>query len=296
MCMLSNANLQYLSSEHIRTFLYQTLCGLKYMNSASVVHRDMKPANILLNEDCSLKICDFGLARVVAADEQALADMDEAAKKEGGAEHGADGSRTLHRSMTKHVVTRWYRPPELILLQNYSVAVDMWSVGCILAELLSMQKESVSRYQDRVPLFPGKSCFPLSADQPTSYADKLDQLNVIFDVIGTPEEGDIAHLGGVRHYLEKLPRKPPSRLQERYRGAPPEAIDILRRMLHFNPAKRISVDEALRHPYLASVRRVRRETEAQSVIEMEGGDAAKLSRDALKKLVYQEALHYRSDP
>lgn len=72
----------------------------------------------------------------------------------------------IKRQLTKHVVTRWYRPPELILLQEYSFAVDMWSVGCIFAELLSMQAQNVPDYRDRVPLFPGKSCFPLSADSP----------------------------------------------------------------------------------------------------------------------------------
>lgn len=91
----------------------------------------------------------------------------------------------LTRQLTKHVVTRWYRAPELILLQDYTQAVDVWSLGCIFAELLSMQAESVPNHRERAPLFPGKSCFPLSVDQARpSCADKLDQLNVIFDVIG----------------------------------------------------------------------------------------------------------------
>ncbi|CAN0340556.1 unnamed protein product, partial [Laminaria digitata] len=102
--------------------------------------------------------------------------------------------RTLKRQLTKHVVTRWYRAPELILLQDYNNAVDVWSLGCILAELLSMQKESAPTSQERSALFPGKSCFPLSAEKPSSYSDRLDQLNVIFDVIGTPSREDIAGL------------------------------------------------------------------------------------------------------
>ena len=71
----------------------------------------------------------------------------------------------------------------------------------------SMQEGSVKNYQDRQPLFPGKSCFPLSADRPTSYADQVDQLNVIFDVIGTPSEEDIASIGNVKAYLKKLQPK-----------------------------------------------------------------------------------------
>lgn len=121
----------------------------------------------------------------------------------------------IQRQLTKHVVTRWYRPPELILLQEYTFPVDMWSVGCIFAELLSMQQESVPNFSDRQPLFPGKSCFPLSAESPSSYADRLDQLNVIFDVIGTPSAEDLEHVqGDVRLYLEKLTPKPPSDLSK----------------------------------------------------------------------------------
>ena len=120
----------------------------------------------------------------------------------------------MRRQLTKHVVTRWYRAPELILLQEYDFSVDMWSIGCIFAELLSMQVESCPRYQERVPLFPGRSCFPLSADRPTTYSDKLDQLNVIFNVIGTPGEDDIGSLGEVKQYLRKLPKKEPRDLRE----------------------------------------------------------------------------------
>lgn len=77
-----------------------------------------------------------------------------------------DQRMTLKRDLTGHVVTRWYRAPELILLEkDYGPAIDMWSVGCVFAELLGMMKESAATYLDRQPLFPGKSCFPLSPDQ-----------------------------------------------------------------------------------------------------------------------------------
>lgn len=84
--------------------------------------------------------------------------------------------------------------PSLFSAKDYNNAVDMWSLGCILAELLSMQKESFPTSQERNALFPGKSCFPLSAEKPSSYSDALDQLNVIFDVIGTPSREDIKDL------------------------------------------------------------------------------------------------------
>lgn len=107
----------------------------------------------------------------------------------------------LSRQLTKHVVTRWYRAPELILIQPYASAVDIWSLGCIFAELLSMQEGSVPSYQDRVPLFPGGSCFPLSGDKGTKGAtgsdERLDQLSVIFSVIGMPSEEDLQSVGKV---------------------------------------------------------------------------------------------------
>jgi mitogen-activated protein kinase 1/3 len=113
---------QDLSDDHIQYFVYQILKGVLYLHSASVIHRDLKPSNLLLNKNCDLKICDFGLAR--------------------GLETG-DPENIL----TEYVVTRWYRAPEVILnASNYTKAIDIWSIGCILAELLG-----------RTPLFPGKS-------------------------------------------------------------------------------------------------------------------------------------------
>nr|CCA16136.1 mitogenactivated protein kinase putative [Albugo laibachii Nc14]CCA25097.1 mitogenactivated protein kinase putative [Albugo laibachii Nc14] len=272
---------QYLTIKHIQVFLYQLLCGLNYIHSANVIHRDLKPANILLNEDCTLMICDFGLARVV----------DVTRSREERTKHlhspidyltnrssipSSDTSACIHqqpptvrRQLTKHVVTRWYRAPELILLQDYSFAVDMWSVGCIFAELLSMQAESCPRYQDRAPLFPGRSCFPLSADRPTTYSDKLDQLNVIFSVIGTPSDADIEKATEVKQYLQKLPKKAPRDLVEMYPGAPAEALDLLQKLLLFNPDARIRVEDALGHPFLQSVRRAQAETTAKIPFNME---------------------------
>ena len=99
-----------LTDDHCRYFLYQMLRGLKYVHSANVVHRDLKPSNVLLNANCDLKICDFGLARAMAEDES--------------------------MKMTQYVVTRWYRAPEILLLvQRYTKAVDVWSVGCIFGEV-----------------------------------------------------------------------------------------------------------------------------------------------------------------
>lgn len=115
---------QELSDDHCQYFIYQTLRALKAMHSANVLHRDLKPSNLLLNANCDLKVCDFGLARSAASTE--------------------DNSGF----MTEYVATRWYRAPEIMLtFKEYTKAIDVWSVGCILAEMLSGK-----------PLFPGKDC------------------------------------------------------------------------------------------------------------------------------------------
>jgi mitogen-activated protein kinase 1/3 len=112
---------QSLSIDHVQYFVYQILRGLKYIHSANVIHRDLKPSNLLVNSNCDLKICDFGLARGI---------------------HSDRASTVL---LTEYVVTRWYRAPEIMLAcHEYSKPVDVWSVGCVFAELIL-----------RKPYFPG---------------------------------------------------------------------------------------------------------------------------------------------
>lgn len=305
------ASNQFLTNLHVKTFLYQILAGLKYIHSSSVIHRDLKPANLLLTEDCSLKICDFGLSRVVkressdaigrtlsgisdkkvidSSDEEvnieetAVAASDRMDDMEAGTaeEEVTKPSGGIHRTLTRHVVTRWYRAPELILLQQYDTAVDMWSVGCVLGELLSMQAENVRDYRNRRALFPGSACPSLSNDglknsaRGESRGDRYDQLSIILDLIGSPTVRDVDQItdpqirlflrnqpviapkvrvfAGVKNmYLKHVHKQP---LSSRFPGSDPVALDLLKRMITFNPADRITVDEALAHPYLASVRK-----------------------------------------
>ena len=117
---------QKLSIDHAQYFIYQLLRGLKYIHSADVIHRDLKPSNLLVNSNCDLKICDFGLARGI-----------------GEKQTDCQGGTML---LTEYVVTRWYRAPEIMLAcHEYSKQIDMWSVGCIFAELIQ-----------RKPYFPGE--------------------------------------------------------------------------------------------------------------------------------------------
>lgn len=117
---------QYLTIAHVRWLLYQTLLGLKYLHSAGVIHRDLKPANVLITSSCDLKVCDFGLARSVG-------DTDAPDSED---ENDVDADPTaappmIHRQLTRHVVTRWYRAPELMLYNDgdYGTAIDVWSLG-----------------------------------------------------------------------------------------------------------------------------------------------------------------------
>ncbi|KAJ5929517.1 Mitogen-activated protein kinase spm1 [Penicillium verhagenii] len=187
---------QPLTDAHFQSFIYQILCGLKYIHSANVLHRDLKPGNLLVNADCELKICDFGLARGFSIDPEENAGY-----------------------MTEYVATRWYRAPEIMLsFQSYTKAIDVWSVGCILAELLGGR-----------PFFKGR--------------DYVDQLNQILHYLGTPNEDTL-------EYVRNLPFMPKIPFQRLFPNANPDALDLLDRMLAFDPSSRISVEEALEHPYL----------------------------------------------
>lgn len=126
---------QDLTDDHLQYFMHQLLKGCYYMHSSNIIHRDLKPSNLLLNKNCMLKICDFGLAR---------------------------GYEDSTSTLTEYVVTRWYRAPEVILnASHYTNALDVWSIGCIFAELLG-----------RAPLFPGD--------------DYLDQIKRTIGILGTP--------------------------------------------------------------------------------------------------------------
>jgi len=210
---------QALSIDHIQYFVYQMLRGIKFLHHAKILHRDLKPSNLVLNENCDLKITDFGLVRPLRAD------------------NSPDSENSTSLSMTRYVVTRWYRAPEVLLSSSsYEGAIDVWSVGCIMAELFG-----------RTPIFQGR--------------DYMHQLAIIVEALGTPSEEDtrfVENEAAVR-YIRGLPHSAGVNFSQKYADATPDAIDLLKRMLMFNPGKRITVDQALEHPFLATLHDINEE-------------------------------------
>eukprot|EP00697_Spironema_sp_BW2_P004729 gnl/Spiro4/16410_TR8815_c0_g1_i1.p1 gnl/Spiro4/16410_TR8815_c0_g1~~gnl/Spiro4/16410_TR8815_c0_g1_i1.p1 ORF type:complete len:420 (-),score=68.40 gnl/Spiro4/16410_TR8815_c0_g1_i1:66-1325(-) len=250
------ASNQPLNDDHFQYFIYQLLRALKYIHSANILHRDLKPSNILVNADCELKICDFGLARVLSprADNNINPNV--------GPKNAA---------MTEYVATRWYRAPEVILANEYSKALDVWSVGCILAEFLG-----------RKPLFPGK--------------DHVHQINCIFEIIGSPSEADIRDVVSdkAQRYVRSLPPSPKIPLSRFFPTANPNAIDLLEKMLTFNPQTRITVEEALAHPYFRTLHDPNDEPTCDSVFSFDF-EAQQLDKSDIRELIYEEILHFHPE-
>eukprot|EP00457_Paulinella_chromatophora_P006485 gb/GEZN01006503.1/.p1 GENE.gb/GEZN01006503.1/~~gb/GEZN01006503.1/.p1 ORF type:complete len:437 (+),score=61.39 gb/GEZN01006503.1/:47-1357(+) len=233
-----------LTDEHIQYFIYQTLRGLKYIHSAHVIHRDLKPSNLLLNSNCDLKICDFGLARGVSQEED--------------------------YELTEYVVTRWYRAPEVMCsVQQYDAKIDVWSVGCILAEL-----------HGRQPIFPGE--------------DYIRQMNLIFSVLGTPSADDMAFITNpkARNYIQGLKPRAPKPFAKIYTNATKVAVDLMEKMLQFNPEKRCTVDQALAHPYFKSLHNPKKEIECKDVFDFTF-EKQKMDQESLRAFMWDESFHFR---
>ncbi len=399
----------YLTEKQVKVVMYRILLAINYMHSAGIIHRDVKPANILINSDCSIKLCDFSLSRSIAglnssifdcdqairynpmlngsgscasnpsmrdipsSDPKAAKDMamkalmsatasstattDSVSQRENAGpndfEEGMNGTnkivhcdfqvkklaskgrtdyerletscpyipdegeegvpiapaterkpaaekkKTLHamkeeqrevlqsrskeytpclqRELTGHVATRWYRSPEVILLEKiYTTSVDIWSTGCVFAELLQMIKEVEPDVSKRRPLFPGASCYPLSpshrptiniTDHPIS---PCEQMNLIFKALGNPTKADLAFLSdeSAVEYVQGFPRYKKQGLQQMFRSADAKAVELLEKMLMFNPYHRITAKEALRHKYFADVRDKSQEIELLHTIPL----------------------------
>ncbi|KAK4518288.1 uncharacterized protein ATC70_001640 [Mucor velutinosus] len=237
---------------HYQWFMYQLFSGLKYIHSANVLHRDLKPANILVNENCDLRICDFGMARGFAR----------------------SNAQIESQYMTHYVVTRWYRSPEIMLSRKtYDKPIDIWSVGCILAELLG-----------RKVLFRG--------------TDYVDQLHKIVGILGLPKDTSFwDSSSSVTEYIRNLrdesglpPPEEPIDFSTLFPNAPPEAIHLLENLLTLDPSKRLTANEALEHPFVAPVRDPAEEIECATLFDFESFEMIE-SEHVLRQCIIEEVMH-----
>eukprot|EP00929_Paragymnodinium_shiwhaense_P072531 TRINITY_DN36817_c0_g1_i1.p1 TRINITY_DN36817_c0_g1~~TRINITY_DN36817_c0_g1_i1.p1 ORF type:complete len:424 (+),score=95.83 TRINITY_DN36817_c0_g1_i1:248-1519(+) len=244
------ASTQALSDDHCQFFLYQLLRGMKYVHSAQVIHRDLKPRNLLVNSNCDLKICDFGLARVRFADEEWVCPM------------------------TEYVCTRWYRAPEVLCSwTDYSVAIDIWSIGCILAEMLV-----------RKPLFPGHNT--------------QHQLDLIINILGSPDSEELMRIPNdkCRKFIKSLPSTPPKVFGEFFLDTPPEVQDLLALMLRWDAESRIDVAEAIQQPYLQGLHYPEDEPTRGPLDTRDFEfERRKITAAALREEIFREALFYYPD-
>ncbi|CAG9318449.1 unnamed protein product [Blepharisma stoltei] len=191
-----------LEEEKIKSYLYQLLQGLYYCHCRRVIHRDLKPQNLLIDKGETLKLADFGLARAFGLP---------------------------MKTYTHEVVTLWYRAPEILLgAKQYSVPVDIWSVGCIFAEMVQKR-----------PLFTGDS--------------EIDQLFKIFKVLGTPTDQVFPGVTSFADFKPTFPKWRGESLRTLVPNISEDGLDLLSSMICYDPSKRISAKNALKHPYFSDL-------------------------------------------
>lgn len=206
---------QTLTKKHVSCLSAQLLLGLDALHSVGIMHRDLKPGNILVSRDCQLRIADFGLSRVAPAPRRTRPPQRKRPKVE------------PESAMTEYVVTRFYRSPEILLAPHrpYTTAIDVWSAGCVVAELFR-----------RRPLFEG--------------TDFAHQVQVILEILGYPDDLGFAPRDDADRFLAKQPRctaRGVKNVLGPHADAP--AVHLIERLCWFNPNTRATVREALTHPF-----------------------------------------------
>uniref|UniRef100_A0A8C9G7V6 Mitogen-activated protein kinase n=1 Tax=Piliocolobus tephrosceles TaxID=591936 RepID=A0A8C9G7V6_9PRIM len=236
---------------HKKYIIYQLLRALKYIHSGLLLHRDIKPSNILLNSECHIKLGDFGLARSISF----------------------EINENEAPILTDYVATRWYRAPEILLgSTNYTEGVDMWSLGCIMAELFLGK-----------PIFRGNST--------------INQLEKIFEIIGKPNKKDIDDIESpfAKTIISSFINKKKKNFVHIFHKASKDSIDLLEMLLQFNPKKRINADDALRHKYVEIFHSIIEEPICTNIITVPVDDNTKYKLNFYRKIVYYNIMQKKNE-
>lgn len=230
--------------------VYQICKCLKYLHSGEIVHRDLKPANILIDAECNVKVADFGLARSIRSFDDESAPV-----------------------MTDYVATRWYRAPEIVLGScEYSKAVDMWSVGCILGELIVGKA-----------IFPGKST--------------INQVELIIKLLGKPSEEELRQINSSADFsiIDSMNAKKKYSFSQFFKGSSKEGLDFLKKTLCYDPRRRLTAEQALKHPYLSQFHNPEEETVCDKIIRLPISDAKKLNLKEYRDALYADILKKKKE-
>ncbi|XP_078124043.1 mitogen-activated protein kinase 15 isoform X2 [Sander vitreus] len=237
---------------HKRYVMHQLFKAVKYLHSGNVIHRDQKPSNVLLDTDCVVKLCDFGLAR----------SLNQIQEDSG------------NPALTEYVATRWYRAPEILLgSTRYTKGVDMWSLGCILGEMLL-----------------GKALFPGTST--------INQIEKIMSAIPHPSPEDILAIKSEygSSVIQRMLLKPQVPLEDLLQlSVPPDALDLLKGLLVFNPDKRLTAEQALQHPYVARFHNPAREPALNYDVVLPVDDDVQLSVVQYRNKLYEMILERRTN-
>lgn len=238
---------QALTEDHCQFFLYQIMRGMKYVHSAQVIHRDLKPRSLFVNSNCDLKIGDFALARIRFSVKEWVCPM------------------------TEYVCTRWYRAPEVLCSwTDYSLAIDIWSIGCILAEMLM-----------RKALFPG--------------VNTQNQLDLIIGLLGSPDGDELMKIPNekCRKFINSLPKIEARPFADVFVDSTDASRELLALMLRWDPDQRMSVDDAIQHPYLEKLHCAEDEPTRGplNVADFEF-ERRKIIASGLREEIFRETLYY----
>jgi len=295
----------FLTEQQIKIIIKRILYGLNYMHQAKIVHRDLKPANILINSQVDVKICDFGLSRCISEhDTKPVAKSTDLLREEVQTNNNTDLlPLRFRKEVTEHVVTRFYRAPEISFKEvekEYLPAVDIWSVGVIIGELLQMLEANCPNREDRQVLFHGVSDGTLSprrgqSSRSMKRGDK-DQIMEIFRKCGTPSEQYVNKIKNksTRTWLQKLKKIPEIDWSTLFPSGPEPAVDLMRRMLEYDWETRVDTSEAIDHEWLDSWSETQCEEFENEEVVFNFEDVF-LSRQLLRELISDSILSYNED-